>query len=255
MMSFQNSRIFFAILIIGILFTQSCTPNSSAITKETKSTLSTQKTVEPTIETTTTDLATATPTITQLPLPTETPELSIIPFIEQAKPVHGLELNLANIRRGEGMLKADICFPMIDGQDWMLERLTFKYDGNEINDWGGILIEPIIPAVNGQPGRRCDTVYFFLADNISLSKFAITVRSIFAPPREGQACDRMNEIKHYLNEKAPGFMVKCQENDGVSSIEIADKPISMSEDEAQRLLYAAYNNRIDGPWDFVINIK
>lgn len=184
--------------------------------------------------------------------PTEIQSLSSGAYVEQVKTAHGIEIHLKNIRHVDNLLKTDICFPLPDNEDWMLNQLSLQYDGIEVSDWGGIVIEPIIPAENGKPGMRCDMVYFSLPQSVSLSEFTITVISIWAPAREGSACQRANIVQQKLAQQ--GIQAVCQEGNGIVGYQIVDKPASMSHEEAQKILLEEQFFTIKGPWEFNIRL-
>lgn len=207
----------------------------------------------PTVSTASPVLSTSTPQqtpTTQAPVLTQPPAA---PFIEESKTVNGLEIHLSNIRRSENKLYVDICFPVLDKEDWSLRQLSLQYDGNDMRDWGGLVIDPIIPAADGKPGRRCDMVYFFLPDTVNLADFTISVISINAPPREGQTCQRSNAVQPKLD--ARGIKVVCQEGEGFAGYKILSKPVDMSQNEATQLVLEAVDFTITGPWEFHIHLK
>jgi hypothetical protein len=169
--------------------------------------------------------------------------------------VNGIEITAHNIRRGENMLKADICFPVVDSEDWMINQIALQYNGKEIRDWGGSLINPIIPAGNGKQGRRCDMVYFSVPDQEEISEFTINVISIYAPPREGGMCERIDTIQKQLDRQDSGIKIKCQEGNGMAGYQIVAKPDTVGEEEAQKIIMNAMNHTIQGPWKFTVRLK
>jgi hypothetical protein len=169
--------------------------------------------------------------------------------------VNGIEITVHNIRRGDNMLKADICFPVLDSEDWMLNQLALQCNGKEIRDWGGSLIDPIIPAMNGQPGKRCDMVYFSVSDQEQISDFTISVLSIYAPPREGGMCERIDSIQKQLDKQESGLKINCQEGNEMAGYQIVAKPDTMSEGEARIVIMDVINRTIQGPWEFFVRLK
>lgn len=189
-----------------------------------------------------------TPSPTLTPLPSVTPTLPSEPFFENSKTVNGIQITVNNIRRDKNKLEADICFPVIDGEDWMLHKLSFRYGEIVTSDYEGLVIDPIIPAENGIPGRRCDTIYFSLPDYVDLSEFTITVHSIYAPPREGGTCDRAEIVAQKMAEQ--GIKIACFQEDNFDGFQVVEKPASMSEAEAGQLVMDAMWYVIKGPWVF-----
>ena len=177
---------------------------------------------------------------------------SVNPGSEQVKSANGIEIRLKNVRRANGKLEADLCFSMPDNDDWMLRRLSLHYGGNEqIGDWGSLVIPPIVPAANGQPGRRCDSIYFFVPDSAVLAEFTITVHSIDAYPREGQMCARIDSVQQKLD--ALKIKVVCTSGDHQDGYQIVEKPASMSQTDAETLAGEVIDLTIKGPWEFIIH--
>ena len=174
------------------------------------------------------------------------------PGSEQVKTANRIEIHLKNVRRANGKLEADLCFSMPDNEDWMLRKLSLRYAGSEqIGDWGSLIIPPIVPAANGQPGRRCDSIYFYVPDSADLSEFTITVYSIDAYPREGMMCTRIESVQQKLD--ALKIKMVCTSGDHSDSYQIVEKPASMSETEAQTLAMEIIDRTIKGPWEFTIH--
>ena len=186
---------------------------------------------------------------------TITPELTINPILKLSQTVNGIEIHASNIRRETNKLTTDICFQMPNNEDWMINQIALRYEGKEIKDWEGSLIEPILPATITQLGRRCDAVSFNLSDNTSLSEFTIIVFSIYAPPREGETCERINYVQKKLDEQLSGIKVKCQEINGLATYQVLAKPASMSEDEVRKVVSSNEFFTIEGPWEFTIHLK
>lgn len=188
------------------------------------------------------------PSATPTPVPTVTPTLPSEPFFENAKTINGMKITLNNIRRDGKWLNADICFPVLDGEDWMLNHISFSNGEIDTRDHSSIVIEPIIPAKDGIPGRRCDTVMFDLGEAVDLSEFTITVHSIYAPPREGGTCDRAKIVAQKMAEQ--GIKIACVQEDNFDGFQVVEKPASMSEAEAGQLVMDAMWYVIKGPWMF-----
>lgn len=209
----------------------------------------------------------ATPNITKTNEPIKSQEKTptVIPTTDQASTseammvlsqnINGIEITVHNIRRGDNRLKADICFPVLDSEDWMLNQIVLRYDGKEIRNSGGLLIDPYIPAANGQPGRRCDMVYFSVSDEEEISEFTISVISIYAPPQEGGMCERVDEIQKQLDKQDSGIKLICQEANGMAGYHIVAKPDAISEEDARKTIMNAINHTIQGPWEFTVRLK
>ncbi len=169
--------------------------------------------------------------------------------------VNGIEITAHNIRRGDNQLKADICIPIVDSDDWMLNQISLQYNGKEIKDWGGSLIDPYIPASDGQPGRRCDMVYFAVSDQEEITEFTISVISISAPPREGGMCERIDTIQKQLDAQNSGIKLACQEGNGMAGYHFLTKPDAMSENEARIVVMNVMNRVTQGPWNFLVRLR
>lgn len=200
-----------------------------------------------------------------------------------AQTVNGIEVTATNFRREGNQVKADICFVVQDTSDWSIWKASLTYVTNgkstEVSDFGGIPIElrefPVSgqqrvikfgaggeknvhsePAVAGQMGRRCDTLYFEVPVEVDLSSLKLTIHSIGAYPREGEACDSyLKKVQKALDARQVGIKLKCIEESWGSSIKVINKPVSMSQDEAEMIAFSDEFFTIKGPWVFITSVK
>jgi hypothetical protein len=205
--------------------------------------------------------------------------------IEITQRVNNIEITVDHFRREKDQVLLDVCFQLPDNSDWLMWNGLLKY-GKEVYEWsGGGPFEIRLPpengkqrvftfpegggikdtwedAVDGQIGRRCETVYF---DNIPLAAnqthFTFTIDAIEAAPREGEECTRayLDKWQTALDARKTGIRIKCIEEEYISGLEIADKPASMSMEDAKTIIHSMDLyldvNGIRGPWIFEFDIK
>jgi hypothetical protein len=197
--------------------------------------------------------------------------------------VNGVEMSAANFRVeqneiiGMDELRADVCFLLPNSEDWLIRDARLQTGDVEIPGDGAGLIEVLRTHPNGQkriyvgssstyldsptdtlPEYRCDTVRFRLEKEVDLSSFTLEIRSIFASPLEGTGCEAFFEnVQSILDAENTGIRVDCVKQEYGEFMSIADKPESLSEEEALRLLSEAQRRitLIEGPWVFTGSIK
>jgi hypothetical protein len=194
-----------------------------------------------------------------------------------------------------GQLVADVCFDMIDDSDWIIwdsqndrvvdtlghqasitsiSVIEIRYTPTLIDSklqqriTNGTVNSVRDAAPDQKMGQRCDTVRYNLPSDFDVSQFTITINSIARNPSESDTCGPnetpyMQKIQAALDKKQSGIKIKGmwegQDGGGVCGIEIAQKPSSMSDADAQTTL----NDKgmfldlfgIRGPWVFEGNIK
>jgi hypothetical protein len=110
--------------------------------------------------------------------------------------------------------------------------------------------------VEGQAGIRCDTLSFQnVPPDADLSNVTITIDAIAAPPRAEEYCEiYMPKIQQALTERGIAITLNCADVNGVQTMQIASKPDTMSQEEAEQMVYSDEFYTVKGPWSFTFNL-
>ena len=198
--------------------------------------------------------------------------------------VSGIEFTATNFRREGSRFKADVCFVLQDDSDTIIWKASLKYTQAEkeielSDNYGFIGIElrsfpangqqRVVtfgadgqktvnwePAIAGQMGRRCDTLYFEVPAEADLSNVSLIIHSIAARPREGQECDfYLNKVQKALDARGAGIKIQCAEKPDGSGVSVVSKPASMSQEDAEAIVSSDEFFTIKGPWTFASSVK
>jgi len=125
----------------------------------------------------------------------------------------------------------------------------------EIFDFQSTLLSLQEPAP-GQAGLRCDTLSFLnVPPDADLSNVTITVDAIAAQPRAEDYCTiYMPKIQQSLNERGLAITLGCADVAGVQTMQILSKPDTMSQQEAEQIVYSDEYYTVKGPWSFTFNL-
>lgn len=196
----------------------------------------------------------------------------------------GIEMSAANFRIENNELLVDVCYLLPSSADWIIRDATIQIEEKTIRYHASTAIEISQTLENGMqqvtfypsessngitqgsevlesdglPDYRCDTVSFRLEGNSAPSDFTVVIRSIIAPPAEGEECTSYRDnVQSILDAEDSGIRLDCVKQEYGSITSIAEKPESMSDEEAQRLINEAKYKitTIDGPWIFTGSIK
>lgn len=200
--------------------------------------------------------------------------------------VNNIDISIDNFRREGDKFLIDVRFDLPDDADWTIWNSYLSYGGKvyKWSEWAPIEIrEPpvdgkqkvytfppapgrmevtLVDAIEGQKGYRFDTIYFDeVPTDPDSTHYTFTIDAIVARPYEGEECTQayLEKAQAFLDAKKTGIKVKCITEEYHSGLEIADKPESMSMEEAQSILnnndfYLGLNG-IKGPWIFEFEIK
>lgn len=149
----------------------------------------------------------------------------------------------------------EVCFTLPDGSDWSVWGASLHYADVTLFDFSTTLLS-IQPPVEGQAGFRCDTLSFQnVPPDADLSSVTISVDAIAAPPRPEEYCTiYMPKIQQTLDERATGILLGCVDSGGVQVMQIVGKPDSMSQEEAEQIVYSDEFYTVRGPWAFTFNL-
>jgi hypothetical protein len=83
----------------------------------------------------------------------------------------------------------------------------------------------------------------------------VSIEAIASFPRQEDYCTiYMPKIQQSLNERGIAITLDCVDVDGVMTMQIVGKPDSMSQEEAEQLVYSDEFFTITGPWEFTFNL-
>jgi hypothetical protein len=168
---------------------------------------------------------------------------------------NGIEVRADRAWRDGKQVNVDICFTLLDASDWTVSSASLQYPGGSLIDFGSTMLS-IQEPVEGQSGLRCDTLSFLnVPPDADLSSMAITVDSIAAQPRAEDYCTiYMSKIQQALTERGIAITLNCADVNGIQTMQILSKPDTMSQEEAEQIIYSAEFYTINGPWAFTFNL-
>src|SRR5512145_2974992 len=167
----------------------------------------------------------------------------------------GIQVRADRAWRDGKQVNVDICFTLLDTSDWSIWGASLQYPGGSVLDFGTTLLS-IQEPVEGQAGQRCDTLSFLnVPPDADLSNVTVTVDAIASQPRAEDYCTvYMPKIQQALEERGIAITLNCADVNGVQTMQIASKPDTMSQEEAEQLVYSDEFYTVKGPWSFTFNL-
>jgi len=167
----------------------------------------------------------------------------------------GIEVRANRAWRDGKQINADVCFTLPDASDWSVSGATLQYADATVFDFGSTMLSLQEP-IEGQTGQRCDTISFFnVPPDADLSAVTITVDSIAAQPRAEEYCSiYMPKIQQMLGERGLAITLECADVNGAQAMQIVGKPETMSQEEAEQIVYSGEFYTVKGPWSFTFNL-
>ena len=167
----------------------------------------------------------------------------------------GIEVRADRAWRDGKQVNVDVCFTLLDTSDWSIWSASLQYPGGSVLDFSSTL-SSIQEPVEGQAGLRCDTLSFLnVPPDADLSNVTVTVDAIAAQPRAEDYCMiYMPKIQQSLAERGIAISLNCADVNGVQTMQIASKPDTMSQEEAEQLVYSEEYFTKRGPWSFTFNL-
>jgi len=167
----------------------------------------------------------------------------------------GIEVRVDRAWRDGKEVHAEVCYTLLDTSDWSIWSASLQYTGGSIIDFGSTLLS-LQDSAEGQSGVRCDELFFFnVPPDADLSAAIITVDAIAAPPRAEEYCTiYIHKIQQALNERGIGIQLACVDSGGVQVMQIVGKPDTMSQEEAEQIVYSDEFYTVRGPWSFAFNL-
>ena len=167
----------------------------------------------------------------------------------------GIEVRADRAWRDGKQVNVDVCFTLLDTSDWFIYIASLQYPNAAISDFGSTMLSLQEPT-EGKSGERCDTLSFLnVPPDADLSNVTVTVDAIAAQPSAEDYCTiYMPKIQQALNERGIAITLNCSDVNGVPTMQIASKPDTMSDDEAQQLVFSDEFYTVKGPWTFTFNL-
>jgi hypothetical protein len=167
----------------------------------------------------------------------------------------GIQVRADRAWRDGKQVNVDVCFTLLDASDWSIWSASLQYPGASILDFGSTMLSLQEPTA-GQSGQRCDTLSFLnVPPDADLSNTVVTVDAIAAQPRAEDYCTiYMPKIQQVLTERGIAITLNCADVNGVQTMQIASKPDTMSQEEAEQLVFSDEFYTIKGPWSFTFNL-
>ena len=168
---------------------------------------------------------------------------------------NGIEVHADRAWRDGKQVNVDVCFTLLDSSDWSIWSASLAYPGASILDFGSTLLSLQEPA-SGKSGQRCDTLSFLnVPPDADLSSATVTIDAIAAQPRAEDYCTiYMPKIQQALSERGIAISLNCADVNGVQTMQIASKPDSMSDQEAEQIVYSDEFYTVKGPWSFTFDL-
>lgn len=177
---------------------------------------------------------------------------------QSAAPVQsasGVNVRVDRAWRDGKEVHAEVCYTLLDTSDWSIWSASLQYAGGSVIDFGSTMLS-LQEAVEGQSGVRCDTLSFFnVPPDADLSNAFITIDAIAAPPRAEEYCTiYIYKIQQSLNDRGIPITLACVDSAGVQVMQIVGKPDTMSQEEAEQIVYSDEFYTVRGPWSFAFNL-
>ncbi len=164
--------------------------------------------------------------------------------------VGGFAVNLQKAWRDGKQVNADICFTLPDTSDWTVWSAHLEYAGQSVSEFSSSMLSRQDGNGN-QPGQRCEQLGFYVPPDADLSSSSLTIESLGAYPTQDEYCSLyMPKIQEALNQRGIAITLDCTDTNGAMTMKIASKPDSMSQDEADQIVYSDEFYTVKGPWSF-----
>lgn len=175
--------------------------------------------------------------------------------VASAQPSGGIEVRADRAWRDGKQVNVDVCFTLLDASDWSVWSANLQYPGGSILDFGSTMISLQEPTA-GQSGQRCDTLSFLdVPPDADLSNVTVTVDAIAAQPRAEDYCALyMPKIQQALQERGVAIVLNCADVNGVQTMQITSKPDTMTQEQAEQIVYSDEFYTVKGPWSFTFNL-
>ena len=168
---------------------------------------------------------------------------------------NGIDVRVDRAWQDGKQVFADVCYTVPDASDWTIWKASLKYSDVVLQEFGTTLLSSQAPTGDGQPGQRCDTLEFYVPPDANLSTVTVSIDAIASSHRQEDYCSiYMPKIEQALKERGIAISLACNDVNGSMSMQITGKPDTMSQEEAEQLVYSDEFFTITGPWEFTFNL-
>jgi len=176
------------------------------------------------------------------------------PQVDTNQSASGFSVSLQRAWRDGKQVYADVCFNLPDTSDWTIWAAHLEYGGQAISEFSSSMLSKQ-DAANGQPGQRCDVLDFYVPPDADLSSASLTIESLGAYPSSDEYCSLyMPKIQQKLDERGLGITLGCADVNGTMTMQIMTKPDSMSQEEAEQVVFSDEFYTVPGPWSFQVSL-
>ena len=169
--------------------------------------------------------------------------------------VGGIDVRVERAWQEGKQVYAAVCYTLPDITDWTIWKASLKYADVVLEEYGTTLLNSQEPTGDGQLGLRCDTLEFYVPPDASLTTVTVSIEALASFPRQEDYCTiYMPKIQQAFNERSVAITLACNNADGIATMQIVDKPESMSQEEAEQLVYSDEFFTIKGPWEFTFTL-
>jgi len=169
--------------------------------------------------------------------------------------VSGIDVRVERAWQEGKQVYADVCYTLPDASDWTIWKASLKYADVVLQEYGATLLSSQEPTGDGQPSLRCDTLEFYVPPDANLTTVTISIEALASFPRQEDYCMiYMPKIQQAFNERGVAITLACNDVDGVATMQIVSRPETMSQEEAEQLVYSDEFFTIKGPWEFTFNL-
>jgi len=167
----------------------------------------------------------------------------------------GIDVRADRAWRDGKQVNVDVCFTLLDASDWTVSTASLQYPGGSISDFGSTMLSLQEPT-QGQSGQRCDSLFFLnVPPDADLSNMVFTIDGIGSTPRAEDYCTiYMPKIQQALSERGIAITLDCMDVNNSQTMQIVSKPDTMSQEEAEQIVYSPEFYTVNGPWSFTFNL-
>jgi hypothetical protein len=167
----------------------------------------------------------------------------------------GIEVRADRAWRDGKQVNVDVCFTLLDASNWSVVSANLQYPGGSVLDFSSTMLS-IQEPVEGQSGQRCDTLSFLnVPPDADLSATTVTIDAIAAQPQAEDYCTiYMPKIQQAVTERGIAITLDCADVNGVPTMQIVGKPETMSQEEAEQIVFSDEFYTVRGPWSFTFNL-
>ncbi|MBI3738254.1 MAG: hypothetical protein HY258_04330 [Chloroflexi bacterium] len=176
------------------------------------------------------------------------------PQVNTNQSASGFSVSLQRAWRDGKQVYADVCYNLPDTSDWTIWAAHLEYGGQAISEFSSSMLSKQ-DAANGQPGQRCDVLNFYVPPDADLSSASLTIESLGAYPSSDEYCSLyMPKIQQKLDERGLRITLGCTDVNGTMTMQIMTKPDSMSQEEAEQVVFSDEFYTVPGPWSFQVSL-